>query len=789
MRRAVLAAAVLAAIGMAGAMALAAAPPAKHPPPAAKPPAEPTRAEVLTKRLRDLENKLRTGSEKDPDLRKRLPDDIEKTKQELGPHDSSGARIHPQAMWHDVAIDTLDAEIKRFSMRAKAGGAGAAALDARIDARRMAQVCLTRGWTWGHPLKYQFDAYGQYLANNMAVIDGVFDDVAAALTKETTLAPTAPDHDAFVAALAEARNGIAAMEKAVNQFANTDPRADGGRTKIVAALRLFADALQTVYEAEGTCRELSEKQKTPAAAPAAGAPPGETPPPPPGLTDEDKTRLEMIRAVAAGLDDAKGWLNIRTALERFATVAEQGLQVPRARAGAMEMLDCLFQAAEYCQGLARSKSASPALIAKRQKALEEAFGYLEKKEYRRDGYGLLHNIAAGDHLRRALDTGPLSPDASQGLLSAAELSYRVFKDPNAGEQCGADASTIIRIVGQLRHWPPEDMTPQMLPMYKPFADVFIQSAETAGKMPQTAPDELCQPFAMAALFGRDLERLIRIDQAVRLVAQYAPARASTMHDQLIKQFEGFAQSVLASKRDERIKFDEFIKPILRLANLQLPTAEQTAIAMKLSGNTYKNAVTIFARDLANGLTWASPSKGTATGLEAALEAEAMFRLLRHRSVAETIGLGRAGTANLDAFSLPEKTWGMFLTAQDQHLRHVMMQYAATDPRSKKPSAAFLGAWNQVYCWVAAAQRLTGPTRRAGETEMDVLLRHLGRVSDPSPPDSARRGWIAGYHATEAAMALTAGFDYVAAWHRMAVSEWGGPDVDRELGAAVLDPMK
>jgi hypothetical protein len=39
------------------------------------------------------------------------------------------------------------------------------------------------------------------------------------------------------------------------------------------------------------------------------------------------------------------------------------------------------------------------------------------------------------------------------------------------------------------------------------------------------------------------------------------------------------------------------------------------------------------------------------------------------------------------------------------------------------------------------------------------------------------------------MALTAGFDYVAAWHRMAVSEWGGPDVDRELGAAVLDPMK
>jgi hypothetical protein len=295
---------------------------------------------------------------------------------------------------------------------------------------------------------------------------------------------------------------------------------------------------------------------------------------------------------------------------------------------------------------------------------------------------------------------------------------------------------------------------------------------------------------MAALFGRDLERLIRIDQAVRLVAQYAPARASTMYDQLTRQFEGFAQSVLASKRDERIKFDEFIKPILRLANLQLPTAEQTAIAMKLSGNTYKNAVTIFARDLANGLTWASPSKGTATGLEAALEAEAMFRLLRHRSVAETIGLGRAGTANLDAFSLPEKTWGTFLTAQDQQLRHVMMQYAATDPRSKKPSAAFLGAWDQVYCWVAAAQRLTAPTRRSGESDMDILLRHLAQVSDPAPSATVRFRWLVGYHATEAATALPAGFEYTAGWHRGTVQEYReGPTLEKELTAEVLDPVR
>ena len=131
MRRVVAAAGVLILMS-----ALAAAAPAPTKPPAAKPAparpaAEPTREELLTKRLRDLESKLRAGTEKDPDLRRRLPDDIERAKQDLGPHDAAGARVHPQAMWHDAAIDQLEADIKRIAGRAKMVTSGAPALDAR----------------------------------------------------------------------------------------------------------------------------------------------------------------------------------------------------------------------------------------------------------------------------------------------------------------------------------------------------------------------------------------------------------------------------------------------------------------------------------------------------------------------------------------------------------------------------------------------------------------------------------------------------------------------------------
>jgi hypothetical protein len=794
--------------------ALAAAAPAAARPPAAKPaPARPaaelTREELLTKRLRDLETKLRAGTERDPDLRRRLPDDIERAKQDLGPYDAAGARVHPQAMWHDAAIDQLEADIKRIAGRAKMVTTGALALDARTYTRQMALVCLTRGWTWGTPLKYQFDVYGQYLTSNMALLDGVFDGVAAALAREATLADAAPDHDAFVAALTDAKNGIAGMEKAVDQFTNTNVKAEGGREKVVAALGLFTDALQAVYEAEGALRELSEKQKkpetpaaetvaqppaavqaSPKAQTGASGPQAETPPAPPGVSDDDKARLETIRAVVKALDQAQGWLAVRTALERYAAVAEQGLQMPRARAGALEMLDALSHTAGYVQGLAGSKAAYPEYVAARQKSLDEAFTYLEKKPTRRSGYSLLRRHTVGDRDRRALDAGPLSPEASQGVLRASALSYRVFKSETAGDRFAYDVQAIIDIAGKLPAWPPKDLTGLLTPLYKRFADTFTQAAETAGKMPLDDPDALCQPYAATAVFGRDLERLVRADQAIKAVAAYSPTRARAMYDDLVREMEGLEHSIGPQGRDDRIKLDQFFKPFQELAELQLPASEHQAAAMRLTGSSYKAALLVLANEISRGLAVASAAKGTATTLESAMEAKPMFLLLRHRCVAETLGIGKTGTANLDAFSIPEKTWGQFVTALDSHLRQTMTQYITPDPRGRKPSCQFLAGWDQVYCWVAAAQRLTGTTPRTGESEMDLLLRHLAQAADPTPPDTVAFGWMVGYHATEAAGSLTDGFEFTAGWHRGLVQETRTDrHFEKELTPAILDPAK
>jgi len=809
MRRVVVTAGVLVLLSaLASAAPAPTKPPAARAPPSPRRPAEPTREELLTKRLRDLETKLRAGTERDPDLRRRLPDDIERAKQDLGPYDAAGVRVHPQAMWHDGAIDQLEADIKRLAGRAKMVTSAALAMEARIYTRQMALVCLTRGWTWGPPLKYQFDVYGQYLTNNMALLDGVFDGVAAALAREATLADAAPDHDAFVAALTDAKNAIAGMEKAVDQFTNTNVKAEG-REKVVAALGLFTDALQAAYEAEGALGELAEKQKKEAPAAAVAQPPSavpaapnaqtgasgpqaETPPAPPGLSDDDKARLEAIRAAVKTLDQAQGWLAVRTALERYAAVAEQGLQMPRARAGALEMLDALARAAEYVQGLAGSKAAYPEYAAARQKSLEEAFTYLEKKSTRRSGYSLLRRHAVGDRDRRALDAGPLSPEASQGILRASALSYRVFKSETAGERFGYDVRAVIDIAGKLAAWPPKDMTGLLTPLYKRFADTFTQAAETAGKMPLDDPDALCQPYAATAVFGRDLERLVRADQAIKAVAAYSPTRARSMYDDLVRQMEGLEHSLLAPKSDERVKLDLFFKPFQELADLQLPAPEHQAAGRRgdLTGNSYKAALLVLANEINRGLAGASAAKGTAATLESAMEAKPMFLLLRHRCVAETLGIGKTGTANLDAFSIPEKAWGQFVTALDSHLRQTMTQYVTPDPRGRKPAAQSLAAWDQVYCWVAAAQRLARTARRTGESEMDLLLRHLAQAADPTPPDTVAFGWMVGYHATEAASSLTDGFEYTAGWHRSLVHETRTDrHFEQELTPAILDPAK
>jgi len=762
----------------------AAQPPAK----AAKPPRELTHAELMTKHLRDDEARLRT--EKDPVERDRLVNAIETAKHMLGPRDATGARLQFAAMWHDAAIESLDTEYKRLIGRAKVVGASssatAAALEARANLRRMAGTCLLRGWTWGAMLpKYQFDAYGSYLANNLPTLDAVFDAVTTALGKEATLAPAAPDREAFLAALAQAKDGCAKMNQATEAFSappeTGKPAKD--RDALVATLGTFHQGLETVCEADATLRELAGKQ-----------PKGDTSAPAPAQEEhpsaDEKTAIERIRAVEATLTKNGPWEKTRDALDRFSAVAEQGLATERTRSGAQELLHYLARVADHVEGLTKSKSAYPEFVAARQEALTEAFGYLTQKGYRQYAYSRLRRICDGDRPRRAIDASPLSPDAAQGLLRSASMTGAAFTAAGGGgasfDAFDTARSRLIDTLAKSADWPPKALSPQLAPAYKKFRDIFVQATEAAGTTKADTSVALLEAHQAAATFGRDLERVVVADRAIRSVEQYAPQNAAQMYTEFLKRADGLAGSLTAAARAERPVMDEFYQPFLTLADVDLPGPTHQQSAQALTGGIYKNALAMLSKQVATALT--ESTRGRVVPLETALEARWMFKTLRHRCVTEADGLAKTGVANLDAFSMPEKTYGQFVSALDQNVRRLMGRYAGEHVIGATPPGQFLAQWDTVYCYVGAAQRQTLKTRHAGERDLDFLMRNLAQATDPTPPDSAWFGWAVGFHSVEAATCLAAGLDRTAAYHLAQIGEHRADNrLDKELQPAAFDP--
>jgi hypothetical protein len=761
----------------------AAQPPAK----AAKPPRELTHAETMTKRIRDDEAKLRT--EKDPVERDRLVNAIETAKHALGPRDATGARLQFAAMWHDAAIESLDTEYKRLIGRAKIGVASSSAtvvaLEARANVRRMAGACLLRGWTWGSVLpRYQFDAYGSYLANNLPTLDAVFDAITTALAKEATLPPAAPDREAFLAALAQAKDGCAKMNQATEAFSAPPEtgRPAKDRDALVATLGTFHQGLETVCEADATLRELAGKQ-----------PKGDTSAPAPAQEEhpsaDEKTALERIRAVEATLAKNGPWEKTRDALDRFSAVAEQGLATERARPGAQELLHYLARVADYVEGLTKSKSAYPEFVTARQEALTEAFSYLTQKGYRQYAYTRMRRICDGDRPRCAIDASPLSPDAAQGLLRSFSLTGAAFRAAGSGDSFDAFDTARSRLIDTLAKsadWPPKALSPQLAPAYKKFRDIFVQATEAAGTTKADASAVLLEAYQAAATFGKDLERVIVADRAIRSVEQYAPQNAAQMYAEFLKRADGLAGSLTAAARAERPVMDEFYQPFLTLADVDLPGPTHQQSAQALTGGIYKNALAMLGKQVAAALT--ESTRGRVAPLETALEARWMFRALRHRCVTEADGLAKTGTANLDAFSMPEKTYSQFVSALDQNVRRLMGRYASEHVVGAAPPGQFLAQWDTVYCYVGAAQRQTLRTRHAGERDLDFLMRNLAQATDPTPPDSAWFGWAVGFHSVEAATCLVAGYDKTAAYHLGQIREHRDDNrLDKELQPAAFDP--
>jgi len=787
----VLAAIILALAPLTG-IGLAAAAPTAKAPAARAAPRDATQLERQTKRLYDTEAKLR--AEKDPAQRQLLADQVESIKHQMGPRDATGARVHPQAMWHDTAIDALDAEAKRLAARPKAGTASPA-IDARTYTRRMAVTCLTRGWTWGgRANRYQLDAYGMYLANNMAVLDALFDSIAGPLAREAALPPGTPDREAFVAALKDVKDAVGRMGQAADRF-TAEPKTAKEREAMIAALGEFTQGLQSVADADAVLRDLAENSPThawgskPPATPGVSAAPAPTADASPtGPTSEEKARLEAIRPVAAELTKLDAWKKIGEAITKYAAVAEQGLGVERARPSATELLDVLGRTADYIQGLLKSKAAYPEYVELRRGRIEDDFTYLGEKGYRQYAYSRLRRVCEGDKDRLILDACPLGAEAAKGILRATTITAKSFP-PGTAEADSTKVSTaataVAGVLGKLPQWPPPDMTGELTPLYKQAADLFIPSAEAAGKT--TATETMVEAYQTAAVFAKDIERLVRADQAIKAVAKYMPSRAGPMYADLVRSAQGFVGNITVSQMQERTRLDEFFPPFLQLADLRLPGPEHAAVVNTIAGGSYKAALTVFERQVTQGIT--DSARGLSTTLTSALEIQYPLNLLRHRAVAEVGGFAKAPLGNMEAFSVPDKTWNAFVAATDRQLRQILGQYP-TDRRIKNPTALLFQLWDAVYCFVTAEQRLNQLARRAGTSDLDWLLRNLAQASDPSPPDAATFGWAVGFHSTEAAAALTGGFEETARGHRMMIREQQAElRTDRDFTAAVVDPKK
>jgi len=86
------------------------------------------------------------------------------------------------------------------------------------------------------------------------------------------------------------------------------------------------------------------------------------------------------------------------------------------------------------------------------------------------------------------------------------------------------------------------------------------------------------------------------------------------------------------------------------------------------------------------------------------------------------------------------------------------------------------------------QRLTQAARRPGDSDLDRLMQNLAEAADPTPSELSIYGWAVGYHAVEAASALSAGFTRTAQWHLDEIRlHYGPPRSDVELSARSLDP--
>ena len=351
-----------------------------------------------------LERELRAA--KGAAEQQRLMDELERVRHQMGPFDSTHNRVHPKAMWHDSAIETLAGEIRRLEENPVANPAFAPARDARLATRRLASACLVLGWrlTDEGPAKYQADAFGQYLANNLKTLDGLFDAISRWGQGQSKLDAGNDRRAIYETNLAKAKEGIARMGQAAEAFGKLPPGALDADA-MAGTLALWVEGLRAVRQADAALAEDAARRET------VGKPPAETNAAEPGteagvpesppMTQAEQARLAQVRTIAGGLE-GDAWNEIRRYLERYADAVANGFAVTSARPKAREFLDQVERAAFLAKSLQEGKGVYPQYLADRLGPLTAALKDMESPLSRTRAYARIGGQWDSDANRRRI---------------------------------------------------------------------------------------------------------------------------------------------------------------------------------------------------------------------------------------------------------------------------------------------------------------------------------------------------------------------------------------------------
>ncbi len=717
---------------------------------------------------------------RDAAARRRLLGELEKVKHQMGPHDATGKRVKCQAMWHDTALASLETEIKRLSHRPSGSKPKPMVADARLHVRRMAAACLTHGWRMPSDTpKYQVDVFGQYLVNNARVLEALFESLSDAEAREAKADAQAGDRAAAKAALEQAKTGIEQMGQAA---AKMTALPSSPAAALVPLLGQFVQGLAAARDAEMVLREDAQAGDVAKADDATTQ--TETPEPveAPPMTEAEKARIAKVKAVAAALE-GDDWTTVSRYLERFAAAVEAGFTVARARPQAREFLGEVERAAELAQGLQASKIITPEYLKSCRDELADALEMMQSPLKRASGYADLGDVQAADHLRRQIEAASLTDKAAAGIVQ----TYYVLAPKLEASAAAVDVATgkrleslcraVARTFDKMRYWPPEGMSPQLRECYERQAAIFGKEIEEAGPQLPATPVDGLPLLASAASRASDLALIVRAASVLEAVKKYRPARTGAVTAQVTHAAQDLVVKH-ATPAARRQTLAGLVKPLEDLDAFPIAGPEYRRVVNRLGGRGYAAAQAVLSMELGAGIDAAAA--GDPAPLRRALGATHLFGLMRKRAMAEAAGLHKAGAANLVTFSVPEKIWQTFVDHMDKRLRVMFAEYARSGRRV--PWLRVCARWAAVYGPVVAGQRQTLDARLEGEGELDFLIRNLQRTAVPDPPAARAYAWYVGYHATEAAATMNAGFDAAADWHRDQMDGY-----DTYLRRVELDP--